>query len=96
VTQEHTAPVPGKFDPSTFPDAWYAISARVDNAHAVVSCIQEALPHLNGMSGDQCRDINKACFLIAAAEDLLDLCKRDVELLEAELKGIALDPCSGS
>ena len=67
------------------PGAWYDLSARVSAARAVVSCMLEALPQ-----GEAARpvmdNVNHSANLAAAAIDLLELCERDVERLERELK----------
>lgn len=76
---------------SNVPDAWFAISARVSSARAVASCISETLPNLEGMSDRQRMQINEAGCIACAVVDLLELCQRDVDLLEAQLKGIRRD-----
>jgi len=73
------------------PGAWYDLSARVSNASAVAACILETLPNLEGMSEHQRKQINEAGCIACAVVDLLELCKRDVDRLEAQLKGIRRD-----
>ena len=70
------------------PRAWYDLSARIINARAVASCIEESLPHgLVNMNDDQRAAINQVSGLAGALDDVLDLCERDMERLEQQLQG---------
>lgn len=71
------------------PGAWYDLAARLDAACAVLYWFNETLPvSLAGMQDYQQESINRAGSLAVAAENLLALCKRDIELLEQQLKSV--------
>lgn len=66
------------------PGAWYDLTARIGEAQAVASCVQEALP--NGLTGVAYNQMNHAGNLAAAVQDLLMLMEKDAELIAAQMK----------
>ena len=73
-----------KVDNQTMPSAWYNLGGRVDAARSVALCAMEALP--NGLKGGQGEQINHACNLIAALQDLLKLMQQDMSQIETTFK----------
>lgn len=66
------------------PDAWYELASRISSAQAVASYILEAIP-LGGDSEHR-KAAECATGLANAVVDLLEMCEKDCERLELELK----------
>lgn len=66
------------------PDSWYELASRIDSAHAVASYILEAIPF--GNDPEQRKAAECATGLANAVVDLLEMCEKDCERLELELK----------
>ena len=70
------------------PDSWYELSSRIASAQAVASYILEAVPF--GENPDQRKAAQCATGLASAVVDLLEMCEKDCERLELELKSAKL------
>lgn len=68
----------------SIPDAWYELASRISSAQAVASYILEAIPF--GTDPDQRRAAECATGLANAVIDLLEMCEKDCERLELEIK----------
>lgn len=66
------------------PNAWYELASRIDSAQAVASYILEAIPL--GGDPEQRKAAECATGLANAVIDLLEMCEKDCERLELELK----------
>lgn len=66
------------------PDSWYELSSRISSAQAVASYILEAIPF--PADSDQRKAAECATGLANAVIDLLEMCEKDCEQLELELK----------
>lgn len=69
---------------SRIPDSWYDLASRISSAQAVASYILEAIP-LGGDSEHR-KAAECATGLANAVIDLLEMCEKDCERLELELK----------
>lgn len=67
------------------PGAWYDLGTHLDSACAVLYWLNESLPSLEGLSDNQREHLNRASALAVAAEQMLDLAKKDVDDLERQL-----------
>ncbi|MBL8500674.1 MAG: hypothetical protein JNL77_08865 [Nitrosomonas sp.] len=68
------------------PDSWYELSSRISSAQAVASYIIEAIPFGTDPDTDQRKAAECASGLANAVIDLLDMCEKDCERLELEIK----------
>lgn len=68
------------------PDSWYELASRISSAHAVASYILEAVPFGPSLDPDQRKAAECATGLANAVVDLLEMCEKDCERLELELK----------
>lgn len=66
------------------PNSWYELASRIDSAQAVASYILESIPL--GNDPVQRKAAECAIGLASAVIDLLDMCEKDCERLELELK----------
>lgn len=66
------------------PNSWYELSSRISSAYAVASYILEAIPF--GNDPEQRKAAECATGLANAVIDLLEMCEKDCERLELELK----------
>ena len=70
--------------PNRIPDSWYELASRIESVHAVASYILEAIPL--GGDQDQRKAAECAIGLASAVCDLLEMCAKDCERLELEIK----------
>lgn len=66
------------------PDSWYELASRIESVQAVASYILEAIPL--GGDPDQRKAAECAIGLANAVIDLLEMCEKDCERLELEIK----------
>lgn len=66
------------------PNAWYELASRIESVQAVASYILEAIPL--GNDPEQRKAAECAIGLASAVIDLLEMCEKDCERLELELK----------
>lgn len=71
------------------PNAWYDLSGRLDAARAVSGVALDYLP-MGERAAPLMDQVNHLGNLIAALNDLLDMCIADAERIEVELKTGAL------
>ena len=60
--------------------AWYDLSVRINSVQAIADYAQEALP--DGLQGSDGERVNRACSLILAMQDILNLMQQDVALIQ--------------
>ncbi len=70
--------------PNRVPDAWYDLASRIQSAQAVASYILECIPL--GGDPEQRKAAECATGLANAVVDLLEMCEKDCERLELEIK----------
>lgn len=67
------------------PDAWYELASRISSTQAVASYILEAIPFSNNDPNAR-KAAECAIGLANAVIDLLEMCEKDCERLELEIK----------